>query len=222
MKKFTQEEFDSSKPTDALLCMCDFCGKDFQRTKRGIQMALLKEAKRDACSRKCSHSSADFPRVEINCFNCGCPFLKRKSQFEKTKNHFCSQKCSGIYHKKHQTHGNRRSKLEIWLEKELVELYPAMELKFNRRDEINSELDIYIPMLKLAFELNGIFHYEPIYGADKLNQIQNNDLRKFQACLDKGIELCIIDTSQQKYFKEKTAKKYLDIIIDIIKKKMDA
>ena len=79
--------------------------------------------------------------------------------------------------------------------------YPNLEIHYNRKDAINSELDIYIPELELAFELNGIFHYEPIYGAEKLQQIQNNDDRKFQACLEKGISLCIIDTSSLKYFK---------------------
>lgn len=59
-------------------------------------------------------------------------------------------------------------------------------------------MDIYIPVLSLAFELNGIFHYEPIYGEGKLLSIQNNDDRKFQACLEHDIELCIINSSEQK------------------------
>ena len=80
--------------------------------------------------------------------------------------------------------------------------------------------DIYIPSLKLAIELNGIFHYEPIFGEDKLKKVQNNDNRKFQACLEKEIEFCIIDTSQQKYFKEKTSQKYLSIITEIIDLKL--
>ena len=71
----------------------------------------------------------------------------------------------------------------------------------------------------MAFELNGIFHYEPIFGESKLEQIQNNDSRKFQACLENGIELCIIDASSLTYFKEKSAKKYLDIITNIIDNK---
>jgi hypothetical protein len=79
-----------------------------------------------------------------------------------------------------------------------------------------SELDIYIPSLKLAFELNGIFHYEPIFGNEKLNKIQKNDNNKFLKCQEKNISLCIIDTSSQKYFKEQTSKKILDIIINII------
>ena len=98
--------------------------------------------------------------------------------------------------------------------------YPDLEFYFNRKDAINSELDIYIPKLKLAFELNGIFHYEPIYGADKLNQTQNNDRRKFQACLEQGIELCIIDTSSLSYFKPDKVQKYLDIIVNIINSKL--
>ena len=145
--------------------------------------------------------------------------LKKNSQVKKVKNNFCSQTCAGTYNSTHKTKGNRRSKLEIYLEKQLINLYPNLEIHFNRKDAINSELDIYIPSLKLAFELNGIYHYEPIYGKDKLSQIQNNDNRKFQACIENTIELCIIDTSTQKYFKESTSKKFLDIITNIIERK---
>jgi hypothetical protein len=74
----------------------------------------------------------------------------------------------------------------------------------------------------LAFELNGIFHYEPIFGDEKLDKITNNDNRKFQACLEKKIELCIIDTSKFGYFKESGARKFLDIVVDIINKKSSA
>jgi alpha-amylase/alpha-mannosidase (GH57 family) len=95
-------------------------------------------------------------------------------------------------------------------------MYPDLEIHFNHKDIINSELDIYIPSLKIAFELNGIFHYEIIYSSDQLTKIQNNDNRKYQACIDKGISLCVIDTSKQKQFKEKTSKIYLDIITSII------
>ena len=73
--------------------------------------------------------------------------------------------------------------------------------------------------MNLAFELNGIYHYEPIHGNDKLLKIQNNDNRKFQACLEQGIELCIIDSSQQKYFKKQSSEKYLNIISTIINNK---
>jgi len=105
------------------------------------------------------------------------------------------------------------------LEKKLKEKYLSLEIHCNRKDAINSELDIYIPNLRIAFELNGIFHYEPIYGKDKLDKIKNNDERKFQACIENNIELCIIDTSRLLYFKESNAVKYLDIISSLIDKK---
>lgn len=137
----------------------------------------------------------------------------------KSYNYFCTHSCAATYNNTHKTKGNRKSKLEFYLEKELPLLYPNLEFHFNRKDAIESELDVYIPSMKLAFELNGIFHYEPIYGDIKLEQIKNNDKRKFQACLERNIELCIIDASQLKYFKESNAKPYLDIIVNIINNK---
>ncbi len=142
------------------------------------------------------------------------------SELKKTPNSFCCQSCAATYNNKNKTHGTRRSKLEIYLEEELKSKYNNLDIHFNRKDTINSELDIYIPSMKLAFELNGIFHYEPIYGDKKLNQIQNNDTRKFQACLEKGIEMCIIDVSSLVYFKPANTKKFLDIVCGLIDSKM--
>ena len=109
--------------------------------------------------------------------------------------------------------------MEIWIEENLKNKY-NFEILFNNKEIIGSELDIYIPHFKLAFELNGIFHYEPIFGNKKLEQTINNDNRKFQACLEKGIEFCIIDTSGSKKFKPERDKKYLDIIDNILEIKM--
>jgi hypothetical protein len=50
----------------------------------------------------------------------------------------------------------------------------------------------------------------------QLQKIQNNDSRKFQACLERRIELCIIDSSSLSYFKSENAQKYLDIVCKII------
>ena len=132
------------------------------------------------------------------------------------KKAFCGSSCSAKYNNHHKTKGTRRSKLEAWLEKELNKKYPSLVIHYNRKDAIKAELDVYIHSLKLAFELNGIFHYQPIFGEDKLKNIQKNDVEKLQTCVDNQIQLCIIDVSSQKLFKESNSAKYLNMMTEII------
>jgi len=70
--------------------------------------------------------------------------------------------------------------------------------------------------LDFAIELNGIFHYEPIFGTEKLGKIQNNDNRKMIACYEKGIELAVIDTSSVTHMSKKSKIKYWNIVKDIL------
>lgn len=201
--------------------ICDQCGQTFMRNKRNIINRIKANAKTAFCSHKCQSERYNKQEL-VKCANCGNQFTKKQNLIRKSKsgNSFCNHSCAATYNNTHKKHGTRRSKLEKWLEEELTKIYPNLEIHFNRKDAINSELDIYIPPLKLAFELNGIFHYEPIYGQEKLASIQNNDKRKFQACLEKSIELCMIDVSQLKYFKTNKAQKYLDIIVEIVNSKL--
>lgn len=195
---------------------CTGCGKLFYRSF-SLHNQNIMRGKKPYCSSRCSFEKHRTRKL-VTCKQCEKEFTKELSRIKKFPNHFCSSSCSATYNNTHKSQGNRRSKLEIWLEEQLPNLFPDLDFKFNSKEEINSELDIYIPSLKLAFELNGIFHYEPIYGQERLAFIQNNDDRKFQACGEAGIALCIIDNSSMKNFKEKTAQKFLDIIVDVIKK----
>lgn len=223
----SKEQFINTKTRSLIDIKCDKCSKEFKRKKNLIFIYAKNRlteldveniySKEYFCSRLCS-SLARLTGRTIECLQCKKLVYVTKAVADEQK--FCSQSCSATYNNAHKTYGTRRSKLEIWLEKELTIKYPNLKLHFNRKDAINSELDIYIPNLKLAFELNGIFHYEPIYGIEKLSQIQNNDTRKFQACLERGIELCIIDSSKLKYNKPEKFKKYLDIISSIIDSKI--
>ena len=219
---YSDKKFKSAKSIEKLPLKCEECENTFYKEKRKIQSALKGNSwgfKANFCSRKCL-SLYNKKRKIIKCKNCNKTFEKELKEIKKTKNNFCSKSCAATYNNTHKKHGTRRSKLEVWLEKQLTQLYPNLKIHFNRKDTINSELDIYIPSLSLAFELNGIFHYEPIYGQEKLAQIQNNDDRKYQACIEYNIELCILDVSQMKYFKKQKGEKYLDIITNIINSKL--
>ena len=202
--------------------ICKHCSIQFEREKHDIVRRTIK-GKGIFCSKTCfdKHNKASHA-VITTCLQCGASICRAQSTIVKSGNAFCNHSCSAKYSNTHKIKGNRRSKLEIWLESQIPALYPNLEFVFNKKDAINSELDIFIPSLKLAFELNGILHYESIYGSEKLSQIQNNDGRKFQACLERGIELCIIDTSAHKYVTPKTSQKYLDLIRSIIDLKIGA
>lgn len=222
-----QPQFDLSNINnflyyEKLSFKCEKCAIIFYIEAKWVKSAIKRNIDRyKYCSHKC-RAASNITLLDIICCKCSqlfkmVPSAKKRS---KSGNNFCSQSCAAKYNNTHKKTGNRRSKLEIWLETKLEENYKDLEINFNNKEIINSELDIYFPLLNLAFELNGIFHYEPIYGKEKLSSIQNNDNRKFQACLEKTIELVIIDTSSQKYFKEKTSIKYLDIIKNIVDLKL--
>jgi hypothetical protein len=172
--------------------------------------------------------------IDLKCEQCGSTFQSEKRNAQKVLKHisikgykqnwlkFCNHSCATSYNNDHKTTGSNRSKLEKWLEQQLTILYPNLEIHYNLRNSINAELDIYIPSLKLAFELNGIFHYEPIFGEDRLLSAKTNDERKFQACLEHGIELCIIDTSKLNGSIKNTKKiqPFLDIVTNLIALKL--
>lgn len=218
---YTQKEFDLAKSFDKLPCECYHCSNTFFKTKHRIKIVsnpnYIDSGK--YCSRQCK-ALAHICKENVKCKNCNIEFEKTRAQIKKYDNHFCSHSCSASYNNKNKTTGNRRSKLEIWLEEQLTLTYPDLPIDFNKKSAIGSELDIYIPSLNLAIELNGIFHYEPIYGTNKLDQIQNNDKSKSLACHEAKIDLCIIDTSGQTYVKPATSQKYLDIINNIINERL--
>jgi hypothetical protein len=216
---------------------CEHCDRIFQtKSQRGghqrVHSTKIRSGKEIDVLRRNSekrHKEIFNKYMEnpFKCANCNKIISYEKSirrrsdlKYRKSKNVFCNMSCRAVYNNTHKTVGIRRSKLEIWLEEKLNKIYPNLEIHYCRKDAINSELDIYIPSLKLGFELNGIYHYEPIHGQQILENIQNNDKRKFQACLEQNIELCIIDSSSLKYFKESNALPYLKIIQNIIECKL--
>lgn len=219
MLLISTEQLLSSKYSELIALQCDNCKQIFHREQRFVKRNLLKkQTKYTFCSNKCM-GEAKITKIQVECKQCKKVFLKAANQLKKHPNSFCSSSCAATYNNTNKTYGCRRSKFELYLEQILPVKYSELEFHFARKDTINSELDIYIPSLKLAFELNGIFHYEPIYGKEKLEKTQNNDNRKFQACLERNIELCIIDVSSITYFKPDRVQKFVDIITNIIDSK---
>lgn len=207
------------KSRDEVPLKCGQCGETFYAEKHFVIASLgpKRNHKFQFCGRECRQLHLT-KSVSCKCHQCGDEIVRPPS-WCKGKHTFCSCSCSAIWNNNHKTWGTRRSRLEMWIERKLSESYPNLHIDYNKTDAINAELDIYIPSLKLAFELNGIFHYEPIYGAEKLATIQTNDGRKFQACVERGVELCIVDTHNVKYLKAERDQKFLGIICSIIQKK---
>lgn len=216
---------------------CNICGKEFtsQHALNGHKVWHNKSHQErikkinSKTTEKYQNSVSEYMKDPMFCKNCNGVISYNDFIFKKNKilngvikNVFCGQICSGIYAAKHKKHGYRRSKLEMEIEKTITEKYPHLEVDYNKTNTILAELDVYIPSLKLAFELNGIFHYEPIYGKESLERTQNNDSRKILACAEKEIELCIIDSSGLKSMtKKEEVTKYLNIVTSIIDQKID-
>ena len=221
----TEAQYATAKWADKLPLQCYQCGHTFYQTKHQISKVKRKKAGVGCkyCCKSCQYNG-QHKIIITQCEQCNEPIIRTPSatrkQKKRCKHLFCSLSCAATYHNTHKTTGIRRSKLEAWLQMQLTHKFPNLAIEYNRKDIIGSELDIFIPRISVAFELNGIFHYEPIFGPDKLNKIQNNDNRKFQACLEHNIEICILDVSQMSYFKPNKAQKFLDIITDIITQKL--
>ncbi len=94
--------------------------------------------------------------------------------------------------------------------------FPHLQMHCNKRDLINMELDFYFPQLKSAIEFNGIFHYEPIYGKEKLRRIQELDKRKIDSCSDIGVQLFVIDISRVVHLTQEAKEKYWQVVKELV------
>jgi len=218
---FTEKEFEEAPSRKKVLKLqCKQCSKIFLATRHKIQAALNENHHHtcDFCSRACS--SAATSRLTIApCGNCGKKVTRKKNQGRRSKSGkiFCDLSCACSYNNKNKKHGTRRSKMEIYLEEMITETYPDLEVVCNGKTTIGSELDFYFPSLALAIEVNGIYHYKPIHGKDKLKKIRRNDKNKSARCVEKSIDLKIINSSKCKRFGEKEKVAYWKKFESILK-----
>lgn len=207
-------DFNIAKSRSLIEMKCEQCDNAFYLSKHYIKCSIRRTGSAQRfCSHKCQGASRNNDK-EVICTNCNIKFLKKPSQIR--GNSFCSQSCSGSYNAKNKSHGTRRSKLEIYLEEQIKLEYPKLQCNYNSKELIGSELDFYFPDLRFAIELNGIFHYEPIYGQEKFEKIVNNDKQKVSICRELGVELVIIDSSTCNRLDQKSKDKYWNIVNELI------
>ncbi len=179
---------------------CENCKCEFHR-----ELRQLHKNKQPAkfCSQHCCHQYKNIQQ-DVICNFCSQPFKKINAECKRHPIHYCSSSCAASANNKKRRR-SRRSKSEAMLYNLLVEAFPTLDLIANDKSMLNGlEVDIAIPSLKLAIEWNGIVHFKPIYGQDKLNRIQSIDQRKQELANQLQINLIVIPdlVSKVEYVKE--------------------
>jgi len=194
---------------------CQNCGK--QTTKSHCRYnESVKNGWKIYCSIKCRYAHQE-KGVEFFCAWCSKLIIKTPAEIRKTKtNVFCTKSCAAYYNNRHKKTGTRRSKLECYLEHQLKLNFPALDFSCNVNQIIGLELDFYFPELRLAIELNGILHYQPIYGSEKLNRIQELDKVKAQKCAEAKIKLCVVNNSTELHLTQKIKEKNWKTVKELV------
>lgn len=143
------------------------------------------------------NNKSDLDKFKMcECRQCKISFKTYK--WRKTQT-FCSKSCATRYRNSHKTKGSSVSRLQLYIHKRLYEQFPCIKFVFNQVfTSIQRQLDIYIPKLNTAIQINGAFHYKSIFGDDALFEIQNRDKEKAIKCKQIGLNLFIINSSKMK------------------------
>lgn len=172
--------------------ICDHCQKEY----------LTRNCKHDAnrckhsfCSRKCFDVYRSRSKtVQRPCGFCHTDITKPIYTLKNSKSGeiFCNRSCAASYNNRLKRN-SRRSKCEELLCNLLTAEFPQLNILPNDKELLDGfESDIAIPSLDLAIEWNGPFHYIPIFGKARLNEIQNRDAIKLSIAQRKGINLIVI------------------------------
>ena len=194
---------------------CKNCGRMLIKTN-GRYNESVKNGWNFFCSLSCRYGYQEKGK-EFPCAQCQKLIRKIPAQIRQTKhNVFCSKSCAALYNNKHKHRGTRRSKLEVFIEKRLRLEFSRIELQCNTHHVIDMELDFYFPELRLAMELNGIFHYKPIYRQEKLRRVQELDRQKLRRCLKAGIRLFVIDISRVTHLTQAAQEECWEVVKELV------
>jgi hypothetical protein len=182
---------------------CLHCNGIFLLEKHRVERAVERGTGK-YCSQTCARHARRTSQ-EVLCVNCKITFRKHGVELKRTRTHFCSRSCSARYNNRRKKFGaTRRSKAEDYLCRLVRRDFPELTLVQNDRSLLPSglEIDIFIPSLKLAIELNGPIHYYPLFGETKLRKIQAADVQKQLEIQSVGCNLIVVDISAYGYFKK--------------------
>lgn len=147
------------------------------------------------CSRSCK-AAASKRRLTEKCAVCGKDTTRLMSQVRKSKSGkiFCSPECGTIWSNWKGPKFNATSILEREIGEKLKADFPDIEIELGNRTVLDSSVDIWIPGAKVAIEINGPHHYQPLRGSIKsyINTIKN-DLRKIRQAQEAGITMYVLD-----------------------------
>lgn len=215
--QITQTELDALTCQAPVPTKCKHCNTIYNVDKNKVLKVFKKKITQPDtldlafCSRICRSLSTG-TKATFSCSQCSKTFLRNTASKYRYNNHFCSHQCSGRHSAANKTTGYNRSQYESYLEQELSA--KGVTVITNGRMH-GYELDLYLPAYKIAIEINGIFHYKPIYGQDKLDKTQFTDRMKLELCNNLGIDLIVFDISNFKAFKY--SKHLCDTFIDNLK-----
>lgn len=194
---------------------CQHCDKQTIKSNGRYNEAVKNDWKH-FCSQKCHYAYQEKGK-EFSCAWCSECIVKTPAQVRKTKaNVFCSKSCAARYNNRHKQTGTRRSKLECYLEQQLKSNLPHLNFLCNSKIPLGAELDFYFPELNLAIEINGFLHYQPIYGFDKLQRIQEIDREKTDKCSQRNIRLYVIDVSKEFHLTQKIKDKHWETVKKLV------
>lgn len=209
--------------------ICVECGKKYTKKKdpRSINSFCSRSCaakfNKNATSKKPKPKSTKrvVTRLQLKCEGCGKQIIRLASQLKKTKHKkpYCSRSCRMSHYNRNilKRTFNQRSRAEDILFDIIQKDFKFLVIKQNVRDILPSglEIDLYLPSISLAIELNGPTHYFPIYGNDKLSKIQSNDVKKRLEIHQMNINLLTIDIShlQSKAQTHRFLLKQYDLVI---------
>jgi hypothetical protein len=141
-----------------------------------------------------------------------CEWCKKEYNPKRTKQKFCSQKCSKSFLNKDkevnflrsQKGGNnsiltlnRRSKAEIYFSELCIDYFSNPAITCNEQFFIDKnggkwDADIIVHHLKIAILYNGIFHYKKVYKEQKLERMIAKDRLKEKIIIENGYTYYIV------------------------------